>query len=74
MASWARPGIDKVTDLKGKTVAVSAPGSNPYFEMAWILKKNGMSPRDLRIVTLEPGPAANALLAGNAGLDAVVYL
>jgi NitT/TauT family transport system substrate-binding protein len=68
----ARPGIDKVTDLKGKTVAVSAPGTNPYFALAWILKKNGMSMRDLKIVTLEPGPAANALMTGSAGLDAAM--
>jgi NitT/TauT family transport system substrate-binding protein len=68
----ARPGITKVADLKGKSIAVSAPGTNPYFMLAWILKKNGMTMRDVRLVTLEPGPAANALLAGSAGLDAAV--
>jgi NitT/TauT family transport system substrate-binding protein len=68
----ARAGIEKVTDLKGKTIAVSAPGTNPYFALSWILKKNGMSMRDVKLVTLEPGPAANALLAGSAGLDAAM--
>jgi ABC-type amino acid transport substrate-binding protein len=39
----ARNTISKVADLKGKTVAASAPGTNPHFTLAWILKKNGMS-------------------------------
>jgi len=68
----ARPGIDSVADLKGKTVAVSAPGTNPYFTLAWILDKNGLSMKDVRLATLEPGPAANALMSGAARLDAAV--
>ena len=68
----AKPGIEKVADLKGKTVGVSAPGTNPYFELAWILKKNGLSIKDVKTVTLEPDQAANAFLAGNSGLDAAV--
>ncbi|MDE2413295.1 MAG: ABC transporter substrate-binding protein, partial [Comamonadaceae bacterium] len=68
----ARPGIEKVTDLKGKTIGVSAPGTNPYFSLAWILKKNGLSLKDVKMVTLEPAQAANALIAGNSGLDAAV--
>jgi len=68
----ARPGIDTVAQLKGKTIGVSAPGTNPHFSLAWILKKNGMSLRDLKLVTLEPAQAANALIAGNSGLDAAM--
>ena len=68
----ARPGIEKVSDLKGKTIAVSAPGTNPYFTLAWILKKNGLSLKDLTLVTLEPAPAANAFVAGTSNLDAAV--
>jgi len=68
----ARPGIETVPELKGKTIGVSAPGTNPYFSLAWILKKNGMSLSDLKLVTLEPAQAANALIAGNSGLDAAV--
>ena len=60
----AKPGIEKITDLKGKTVAASAPGTSPYFLLAWILGKNGMSMKDVKVVNLEPGPAAQALLAG----------
>ena len=29
-----KPGIAKITDLKGKTVAASAPGTAPYFGLA----------------------------------------
>lgn len=66
----ARPGIDKVSDLKGKTVGVSAPGTNPYFALAWILKKNGLSMKDIKTVTLEPAQAANTFVTGRSGLDA----
>ncbi|MCQ9615738.1 ABC transporter substrate-binding protein [Paenalcaligenes niemegkensis] len=68
----ARPGIEKVTDLKGKTVGVSAPGTNPYFSLAWILKKNGLSLKDVKTVTLEPAQAANTFITGRSGLDAAV--
>lgn len=68
----AKPGIEKVSDLKGKTVAASAPGTNPHFTLSWILKKNGLTLKDVKLVTLEPAPAANAFVAGNSGLDAAV--
>jgi NitT/TauT family transport system substrate-binding protein len=59
-----RNGIAKIGDLKGKTIAASAPGTAPYFTLAWILKKNGLSVKDVTIVNLEPGPAAQAFVAG----------
>ncbi|HET7134334.1 MAG TPA: ABC transporter substrate-binding protein, partial [Casimicrobiaceae bacterium] len=59
-----KPTITKVADLKGKTVAASAPGTSPYFMLAWILKKNGLSVKDVKVVNLEPGPAAQAFVAG----------
>lgn len=65
-----KPGIEKIADLKGKTVAASAPGTAPYFTLAWFLKKNGLSLKDVSIVNLEPQAAANAFIAGNAQLDA----
>lgn len=64
-----KPGIAKITDLKGKTVAASAPGTSPYFGLAWILKKNGMSMKDVKVLTLEPQAVANAMIAGTADLD-----
>nr|WP_272213909.1 ABC transporter substrate-binding protein [Marinicella sp. W31]MDC2879857.1 ABC transporter substrate-binding protein [Marinicella sp. W31] len=59
-----RSDIEKITDLKGKTVAASAPGTSPYFYLAWILKENGMTLDDVKVVNLEPGPAAQAFIAG----------
>jgi len=59
-----RNGIAKIADLKGKTVAASAPGTAPYFTLAWMLKKNGLTVKDVKVATLEPGPAAQAFIAG----------
>ena len=67
-----KPGITKITDLKGKTVAASAPGTSPYFALAWMLKKNGMSTKDVKVVNLEPQAAANAMIAGTDGVDAAM--
>ena len=39
-------------------MAASAPGTAPYFTLAWFLKKNGLSVKDVTVVNLEPGPAA----------------
>src|SRR5918994_2320818 len=59
-----RNDVAAIKDLRGKTVAASAPGTAPYFTLAWFLKKNGLSVKDVRVVNLEPGPAAQAFLAG----------
>ena len=59
-----RGSTASIKDLKGKTVAASAPGTSPYFALAWILKENGMSVKDVSVVNMEPGPAAQAFIAG----------
>src|SRR5213080_846581 len=59
-----RNSIAKIADLKGKTVAASAPGTAPYFTLAWMLKKNGLSVKDVTVVNLEPAAAAQAFVAG----------
>ena len=59
-----RNTIGKISDLKGKTVAASSPGTAPYFTLAWMLKKNGLTVKDVTVVNLEPGPAAQAFVAG----------
>ncbi len=59
-----RAGINSIADLRGKTVAASAPGTAPYFTLAWMLKENGLSIRDVTVVNMEPGPAAQAFVAG----------
>ena len=65
-----KPGIMKIADLKGKTIAASAPGTAPYFGLAWMLKKNGLSIKDVKVLTLEPQPVANAMIAGTTDFDA----
>ena len=67
-----KPSIQKIADLKGKTVAASAPGTAPYFTLAWFLKKNGLSVKDVKVVNLEPQAAANAMIAGDTGVDAAM--
>ena len=67
-----KPNIAKISDLKGKTVAASAPGTSPYFALAWMLKKNGLSVKDVKVVNLEPQAAANAMIAGNNDIDAAM--
>jgi NitT/TauT family transport system substrate-binding protein len=59
-----RGNVASIKDLKGKTVAASAPGTAPYFTLAWFLKKNGLSVKDVSVVNMEPGPAAQAFIAG----------
>ena len=54
------------------TVAASAPGTAPYFTLAWMLRENGLSMKDVKVVNLEPQAAANAMIAGTANLDAAM--
>jgi NitT/TauT family transport system substrate-binding protein len=67
-----KSAISKISDLKGKTVAASAPGTAPYFTLAWMLKKNGVSVKDVKVVNLEPQAAASAMIAGNQDIDAAM--
>jgi len=67
-----KPSIQKFGDLKGKTIGVGAPGTSPYFLLAHLLKKNGLSLRDVNVVSLEPQAAANAFVAGSAEFDAAM--
>jgi NitT/TauT family transport system substrate-binding protein len=68
-----KPGLQKIGDLKGKTVAASAPGTSPYFLLATMLKKNGLSVKDVKVVNLEPQAAANAFVTGNDVDAAMTY-
>jgi NitT/TauT family transport system substrate-binding protein len=68
----AKNNIAKIADLKGKTVAADAPGTAGYFGLAWFLKKNGLTIKDVKVVNLGPQAAANAMIAGTDGIDAAM--
>jgi NitT/TauT family transport system substrate-binding protein len=59
-----RNNVASIKDVKGKTVAASAPGTAPYFTLAWFLKKNGLNVKDVTVVNMEPAAAAQAFIAG----------
>ncbi len=59
-----RGNITSLAELKGKQIAVDGAGTTPYFMFAYILKKNGMSPKDFTLNTLSPQAAATAFVAG----------
>jgi NitT/TauT family transport system substrate-binding protein len=59
-----RGDIKSFADLKGKTISVDAPGTSPYFGLAWMLNKNGMTLKDVKVSTLSPQAAAQAFVAG----------
>ena len=59
-----RGNINSFADLKGKTIGVDAPGTAPYFGLAWMLSKNGMSVKDVKTVTMSPQAAAQAFVTG----------
>jgi NitT/TauT family transport system substrate-binding protein len=67
-----KPNITIITDALANTVAASAPGTAPYFTLAWMLKKNGLSAKDVKVVNLEPQAAANAMIAGSTDIDAAM--
>src|SRR6266704_406200 len=58
-----RNDVASIKDLKGKTIAASAPGTAPYFTLAWMLKKNGLTIKDVTVVNLEPAAAAQAFVS-----------
>ena len=68
-----RNDVRSIADLKGKRVAASAPGTAPYFTLAWFLKKNGLSVKDVSVVNLEPQAAASAFVTGQDIAAAMTY-
>lgn len=71
-----RNDVKSFADLEGKAVAVSAPGTSPFFFLLWMLAKNGMTAKDVKVVNMEPGPAAQAFVAGknDAAMTYAPYL
>ncbi len=72
-----RAGISKVEDLKGKTVAVAAPGSLPNLLINAILEKYQIAPSDIRFANLGGDlDRFKAVLAGiaDAGIVAAEFM
>ena len=67
-----RNNVGSIKELKGKTVLASTPGTAPYFTLAWFLKKNGLSVKDVTVANLEPAAAAQAFISGQ-GDAAMTY-
>lgn len=59
-----RPSINSWADIKGKQIAVDGAGTTPYFVLAYMMRENGLSIRDVTTATLAPQPAAQAFVAG----------
>jgi NitT/TauT family transport system substrate-binding protein len=47
-----RPGIDKIADLKGKTVAVASPGSLPNLLLKALLEQNKVPESEVKVASL----------------------
>lgn len=59
-----RPNIGGWAEMKGKTFAVDGAGTTPYFVLAYMLRENGISIKEVQTATLAPQPAAQAFVAG----------
>lgn len=65
----AKNNIKTIKDLKGKTVAVQ-PGLPGHFLLLHLLKENGLSVNDVRIINMDSDKAGAAFVSGK--LDAAV--
>jgi NitT/TauT family transport system substrate-binding protein len=65
----ARPGIDDITGIRGRTVAVE-PGSLNVYLLARALEMHGMGLDEVRMAGMEPGEMGAALRQGQ--VDAAV--
>ena len=72
VASAHKGEIKTVADLKGKTVGVSGIGVASHVLLDYMLKKNGLDPKDVKVVavglsTLPPALEGGKIVAGMAG-------
>jgi ABC-type nitrate/sulfonate/bicarbonate transport system substrate-binding protein len=56
-----KSGITKIADLKGKTISTAGPGSQQYALLVAALKKEGLTVKDLRLIST-PANTMPALL------------
>lgn len=55
--------IHRIEDLKGAMVGVTAPGSSSHFFANYLLVRHGLSPSDIRVFAMGPGPARVVAIA-----------
>jgi NitT/TauT family transport system substrate-binding protein len=72
VASTQRGEIKSVGDLRGKLVGVSGIGAASHVLLDYILKKNGVEPKDVKVVavgisTFPPALEGGKIVAGMAG-------
>ena len=72
MASSQKGEIKSVADLKGKPVGVSGIGVASHVLLDYILKKNGVDPKDVKVIavglsTMPPALEGGKIVAGMAG-------
>jgi len=65
----ARSGITKWTDLKGKKIGIEQHAVSHFF-LRYLLKKNGLSPMDIKEVNMHGSDIGSALIRGD--IDAAV--
>jgi NitT/TauT family transport system substrate-binding protein len=63
---WAAPGIKTFTDLKGKKVGLTSPGSQGDFGLTALLESKGMKRSDVQSTFLKSVPAEVAALESGA--------
>jgi NitT/TauT family transport system substrate-binding protein len=72
VASAQRNEIKSVADLKGRTVGVSGIGAASHVLLDYVLKKNGVDPKEVKIIavglsTFPPALEGGKIVAGMAG-------
>ncbi len=66
----AKKDINGIKDLKGKTVALQTGGGASFFFLGYLLSREGLSYKDLKIQPMTAGDAGAAFVAGK--VDAAV--
>ena len=64
-------GIKTPKDLKGKTIAVTSLGSANYVQLQVLLKKAGLSTKDVKVDVIGTGAILNSLTTGK--VDAITF-
>lgn len=74
VASPKSPKIQRVEDLKGSTIGVSAFGSSGHNLVNLLLARHGLAPADVNVVATGGGHSVTVAAAEQGRLDAVVTL